>query len=45
MGMGVGETNGSNVHDEIVYTDDFHRLTNNAGGIVGGMSNGEPIVV
>ncbi len=45
MGMGVGETNGSNVHDEIVYTDDFHRVTNNAGGIEGGMSNGEPIVV
>jgi len=45
MGMEVGETNGSNIHDEIVYTDDFHRLTNNAGGIEGGMSNGEPIVV
>ena len=45
MGMGVGETNGSNVHDEIIYTDDFHRVTNNAGGIEGGMSNGEPIVV
>lgn len=45
MGFGVSETCGSKVHDEIEYTDDFHRLTNNAGGIEGGMSNGEPIVV
>lgn len=45
MGMEAGETYGSNVHDEIVYTDTFHRLTNNAGGIEGGMSNGEPIIV
>lgn len=35
---------GSNVHDEIVYDCDFMRRTNNAGGIEGGMSNGEPIV-
>jgi chorismate synthase len=33
------------VHDEIFYDSDFHRRTNNAGGIEGGMSNGEPIVV
>lgn len=45
MGFGVSEVSGSHVHDEIEYTDDFHRLTNNAGGIEGGMSNGEPIVV
>lgn len=45
MGFGVSEVEGSHVHDEIEYTDDFHRLTNNAGGIEGGMSNGEPIVV
>lgn len=45
MGFGVSETEGSHVHDEIAYDGDFHRLTNNAGGIEGGMSNGEPIVV
>lgn len=38
---------GSGVHDEIAYSDDsgFYRRTNNAGGIEGGMSNGERIVV
>lgn len=45
MGFKTGEISGSRVHDEIVYTDTFRRLTNNAGGIEGGMSNGEPIVV
>ena len=38
---------GSKVHDEIAYSEDlgFHRRTNNAGGIEGGMSNGQRIVV
>lgn len=37
---------GSNVHDEIAYSEDgFFRKTNNAGGIEGGMSNGENIVL
>ncbi len=45
MGFGVSEVPGSHVHDEIEYDGDFHRMTNNAGGIEGGMSNGEPIVV
>lgn len=38
---------GSQVHDEISYRKGkgFHHLTNNAGGIEGGMSNGEPIIV
>jgi len=38
---------GSKVHDEIGYSEDlgFYRKTNNAGGIEGGMSNGERIVV
>lgn len=45
MGFGVSAVPGSHVHDEIEYSGDFHRLTNNAGGIEGGMSNGEPIVV
>jgi chorismate synthase len=37
---------GSNVHDEIFYSKDkgFYHKTNNAGGIEGGMTNGEPIV-
>lgn len=45
MGFETAKTHGSNVHDEIVYQDGFSRITNNAGGIEGGMSNGEPIVV
>lgn len=45
MGFDAAKTNGSNVHDEIVYDNGFCRVTNNAGGIEGGMSNGEPIVV
>jgi chorismate synthase len=39
---------GSEVHDEIYYNNAkkiFFRKTNHAGGIEGGMSNGEPIVV
>lgn len=45
MGFEAAKTHGSNVHDEIVYNGGFSRITNNAGGIEGGMSNGEPIVV
>lgn len=38
---------GSQVHDEIFYSKSkrFYRETNRAGGIEGGMSNGEPIIV
>ena len=38
---------GSDMHDEIYYSKPagFYRQTNNAGGIEGGMSNGEPIVL
>ena len=37
---------GSNVHDEIGYDNGkFTRHTNNAGGIEGGMSNAQPIVL
>ncbi len=47
MGFGVAEIPGSQVHDEIFFgvADGFTRGTNNAGGIEGGMTNGEPIVV
>lgn len=36
---------GSEVHDEIVYENGYKRKSNRAGGIEGGMSNGEDIVV
>lgn len=37
---------GSEVHDEIICTEDgFCRLSNRAGGIEGGVSNGETIVI
>src|SRR5207253_5383584 len=38
---------GSKVHDEIAYQNKrgFYHITNRAGGIEGGMSNGEPIIV
>lgn len=45
MGFAAAMTHGSEVHDEIVYNNGYRRITNNAGGIEGGMSNGEPIVV
>jgi len=43
----VAEIPGSKVHDEIFFgtADGFTRGTNNAGGIEGGMTNGEPVVV
>ena len=46
-GFGATRTTGSHVHDVLRHTQDgswFH-LSNNAGGIEGGISNGEPIVV
>jgi chorismate synthase len=52
-GVGVGEgfnlagRVGSQAHDEIFFTEErgFHRETNRAGGIEGGMSTGDPLVV
>jgi len=46
-GFKVAEMPGSSVHDEIFYSSErgFYRSTNNAGGIEGGISNGEEIVV
>jgi len=46
-GFASAELLGSAVHDEIFYstTRGYYRNTNNAGGIEGGMSNGEPIVM
>jgi chorismate synthase len=53
MGFGVAELPGSRVHDEIIYDAakkntpslGFSRTTNNAGGLEGGMTNGQPVVV
>jgi chorismate synthase len=38
---------GSEAHDEIFWSEEagFHRHTNRAGGLEGGMTNGEPLVV
>jgi len=46
-GFSYAEQYGSEVHDEISYNQakGFYRITNNAGGIEGGMTNGEPVVV
>jgi chorismate synthase len=45
IGFEASRRPGSRVHDEIFYKDGYYRTSNNAGGIEGGMSNGEPIVV
>lgn len=46
-GFAVAEKSGREVHDEIFYDEakGFYRNTNRAGGIEGGMSNGEEIVL
>ncbi len=43
LGFGAARAFGSDVHDEIM--ENFTRLTNRAGGIEGGMSNGEELVL
>jgi chorismate synthase len=46
MGFEAARLRGSAVHDEIVAgTDGVKRTRNNAGGIEGGMTNGEDVVV
>ena len=47
LGFEAAARDGSQVQDEIFYEKDrgFYRRTNRAGGIEGGMSNGEEIVV
>ncbi len=47
LGFEMANLTGKQVHDEIFYSkarDYFHK-TNNAGGIEGGMSNGEDIIL
>ena len=47
--VGLGEQSkerfGSELHDEIGYNKKFERYSNNCGGIEGGMSNAQPIVL
>lgn len=47
LGFGYADKFGSEVHDEIYYSKEkgYYRKTNNAGGIEGGISNGEDIVI
>lgn len=44
-GFSAGSVSGKKFHDEIFYDGEFKRVFNRAGGIEGGMSNGEEIVV
>jgi len=47
QGMVSGQKPGSEFHDEIIYNKQkgFSRKSNNAGGIEGGISNGENIIL
>jgi chorismate synthase len=47
LGFGYGVSFGSEVHDEIYFSRSrgYFRKTNNAGGIEGGISNGEDIIL
>jgi chorismate synthase len=46
-GIEVAGVPGSQAHDEIFYDDarGYYRETNRAGGVEGGMTNGDPLVV
>ena len=46
-GWEVAARPGSEAHDEIFFSEErgWHRETNRAGGLEGGMTNGEPLVV
>ncbi len=45
LGFAVSSLSGKEVHDEIFYDGGIYRKTNHAGGIEGGMSNGEELVL
>jgi chorismate synthase len=45
LGFGTVERRGSTVHDVVEDAGRWQRSTNRAGGIEGGISNGEPIVI
>jgi len=44
-GFGAAAAPGSEAHDEIFYSEErgYHRQTNHAGGLEGGMTTGEPL--
>lgn len=45
-GFEVASLLGSKAHDEIFFENDkFTRHTNNAGGLEGGITNGEPVII
>jgi len=45
LGFEAARRFGSEVHDEIFYDGGFTRGSNNAGGLEGGITNGQPIVL
>lgn len=47
VGFQAAELPGSQVHDELFYDPSrgFYRETNRAGGIEGGITNGEPVII
>jgi chorismate synthase len=45
MGFEAAQRFGSEVHDEIFYDQGFTRGSNNAGGLEGGITTGQPIVL
>lgn len=47
LGFETAKRKGSQVHDEIYYDSEigFYHKSNNAGGLEGGISNGEPIII
>jgi len=47
LGFNTAKIPGSQVHDEIAYNSErgFYHLSNNSGGIEGGISNGETIIL
>ena len=45
LGFGAAAVCGSEAHDEIYFDGGYRRRSNRAGGIEGGMSNGEEIVL
>lgn len=47
LGLGYADKFGSEAHDAIFYSQKkgFYRKANNAGGLEGGMTNGEPLIL
>jgi chorismate synthase len=45
-GFAASRSTGSKVHDVLRHSDDhrWYHLSNNAGGVEGGITNGEPVV-